>query len=304
MDVRVTLRWLAAAGVILAAWVGSSWVILTGTPTDKPTIRVAAVEHNFPRPGHQDTPDSQLKRLQVLDRLTRTAAQQGTQVIVWPELGLGFDPQVEHSAELQTLARETKAYLFIGYGLDDPRGWRNEMVVLSPEGKFLAVYGKNHNTSPGEPSIVTSGVYPVYDTPFGRLATLICNDVNYTDTSRRLALNGAQLIAVPTFEIPGITLEGVAQSVLRAVENRVVMVKADGAYAAAIIDPYGRILALRDGSPDGAAFALVADVRLGTGNTIYTGVGDWLGWLSLAGFVFFMIYKEVVKRREKMQRQA
>ena len=98
-------------------------------------------------------------------------------------------------------------------------------------------------------------------------------------------------------------LEQVAQSVLRAVENRVAIVKADAAYAAAIIDPYGNIVALRNGSPDGAAFALVADVTLGTAGTLYSKLGDWVGWLSLAGFVFFTALQEITKRQQQVQSQ-
>lgn len=250
-------------------------------------------------PGHQDTAESQILRLQALSEQARSAAQQRAHLIVMPELGLGFDPQVEHTAELKALAAETNAYLLIGYGIDDPRGWRNEMVMLTPDGKFLEVYGKNHPTSPGEPPIITAGRYPVYNTNLGQLATIICNDVHWTDTSRALALKGAQLIAVPTFETPGIAFEQVAQSVLRAVENRVAVVKTDNAYAAAIIDPYGNIIALRDASPNGAAFALVVDVPLGTATTLYSKLGDWPGWLSLAGFVFFIVFQEMKKRQQK-----
>lgn len=296
---RNTFCWFVAAGVILVIWVGVSLTIRLTAPTETPTIRVAAIQHNYPRPGHQDTSESQVLRLQALSEQARIAAQQGAQLIVMPELGLGFDPQVEHTAELKALAAQTNAYLLVGYGIDDPRGWRNEMVMLTPDGRFLEVYGKNHPTSPGEPPIVTAGSYPVYDTRLGRLATIICNDVHWTDTSRTLALKGAQLIAVPTLEIPGITLEQVAQSVLRAVENRVAVVKTDVAYAAAIIDPYGNIVALRNGSPDGAAFALVEDVPLGTVTTIYSRLGDWLGWLSLAGFAFFLVLQEISKQRHK-----
>jgi apolipoprotein N-acyltransferase len=299
-DRKAVLRWLAGAGAALVIWIGISLAILASAPADPTAIRVAAVQHNYPVPGHQDTPESQSQRLKVLSDQTRAAAQQGAQLVVWPELGLGFDPQVEYTDEIKALAAEVNAYLLIGYGVgDDPRGWRNEMVMLTPDGQFLDVYGKNHNTSPGEPPIVTAGVFPVYDTPLGMLSTLICNDVHFTNISRILANNGAQLIAVPTLEIPGIALEQVAQSVMRAVENRVVVVKSDVAYAAAIVDPYGRILALRDGSPDGAAFALVSDVPLGSSDTLYSRVGDWVGWLSLAGFVFFMVFQTVTMRRLK-----
>lgn len=291
------LGWLTAAGITLTVWIGISLLILGNQPTNPPGLRVAAVQHNFPVPAHQDSVESQPLRLQALADQTRLAAEQGAQLVVWPELGLGFDPQVEYRNDLIKLASDTKTFLFVGYGMDDPRGWRNEMVLLTPEGEFMDVYGKNHPTSPGEPAIISSGVYPVYNTPLGQIATIICNDVHFTDTARTLAGNGAQLIAVPTLEIPGIALEQVAQSVFRAVENRVAVVKADAAYAAVIIDPYGRMVAFRNGSPDGAAFALVADVPLGTSPTFYTRAGDWLGWLSLVGFLFFMVLQEVSKRK-------
>lgn len=33
----------------------------------------------------------------------------------------------------------------------------------------------------------------------------------------------------------------------------------------------------------------MTDVPLGTGNTPYSRLGDWVGWLSLMGMVFFMV---------------
>lgn len=291
VDLSRALRWLAGTGALLAAWCLLGAVMLAAAPKDAPTVRVAAIQIGFLKPAHID-PATQDARLQELAKQTRAAAAQGARLMVWPELGLGFDPQVERTAELKALAAETNAYLLIGYGVnDDPRGWRNEAVMLTPAGEFLPVYGKNHHSSPGEPPIVTAGAYPVYDTPLGRFATLICNDIHYTDTSRRLARGGAQLIAFPTWEVsvPGFHFEQPIAGVLRAVENRVAVVKADTAHSAEIVDPYGRILARRDGAPDGEAFALVADVPLGTGSTVYNHIGDWTGWLSLAGFVFFSV---------------
>jgi apolipoprotein N-acyltransferase len=300
VDFKRSMRSLAWAGVILAAWIAIGQAILTSAPVNPPSVRVAAIQIGFLKPGHVD-PTTQEARLQELDKQSRAAAAQGARLMVWPELGLGFDPQIEHTAELKALAAETDAYLFIGYGVsDDPRGWRNEMVLLTPEGEFLQVYGKNHGSSPGEGPIATAGVYPVYDTPFGQVATIICNDVNFTDTTRKLANNGAQLVAYPTWEVsmPGFHFELPVQGVLRGVENRVAIVKADTAFSAMISDPYGRILAQRDGSPDGEAFALVADVPLGTGKTLTARLGDWIGWLCLAGFIYFSILKGKVNRKK------
>lgn len=293
---RRAFRSAATAGAVLLLWTGTSLLIRARAPENPPTLRVAAVQHNYPRPGHQDTPESQQQRFRALAEQARLAAGEGAELIVMPELGLGFDPRVSHTEEFRNLAGETGAYLLIGYGLEDPAGWRNEMVMLSPDGMFHEVYGKNHPTSPGEPRIISSGKYPVYNVDGAPVATLICNDVHYTDVTRRLALNGARLIAVPTLEGPGIALEQVAQSVMRAAENRVAIVKADVAYASAIIDPYGRIVALRNGAPGGAAFALVAEVPLGTTITPYSRIGDVIGWICLAGFLLFTVFQGRIAR--------
>lgn len=288
----IAIRWLGVSQTVLGLWIALSFAILAQAPQMTTTIRVAAIQHNYPKSAHKDSPEVQLLRLQALSEQARQAAAQGAQLIVMPELGLGFDPQVEHTAALQALAAETNAYLVIGYGFDDPAGWRNEAVVLTPDGRFLEVYGKNYPTSPGEKTIVTSGVYPVYNTDLGQLATIICNDMHWTSPSRILTQKGAQLIAVPTLELPGLANEQVAQLVLRAVENRVAFVKADVAFASAVITPYGKMVALRNGSPAGEAFALVQEVALGTGDTFYTQWGDWMGWLALGGLLFFMGFQQ------------
>ena len=138
------------------------------------------------------------------------------------------------------------------------------------------------------------------------MATIICHDANFTDSSRIVAGKGAQLLAIPTFEtyIPGFEKVFYVQTLFRAVENRIPTVKADTAYSSAIVDAYGRILARRSGAPDGAAFALVADVPLGNPKTLYTRFGDWVGWVALAGFAFFMFYPDVQKRRLAKQQAA
>lgn len=98
---------------------------------------------------------------------------------------------------------------------------------------------------------------------------------------------GAQLIGVPSNDWGSIADKHYTHVVFRAVENRVAMVKADGGFDSAIIDPYGRIIALAAYSQGGEA-TLLADVPLGNGKgTITTHLDDWVGWLALAGMIFF-----------------
>jgi len=67
------------------------------------------------------------------------------------------------------------------------------------------------------------------------------------------------------------------------------MVKADGGFDSAVVDPYGRILALAV-YPQGGEATLVANVPLGNGKgTLTTSLGDWTGWLALSGMIFFAV---------------
>ena len=297
LDRPVTVRWTTLAASLFVLWAGYGLLTLVTAPADPQTVRVAAIQHGFPKPGHMD-PDTQLERLAVLSEQTRFAAEQGARFIVWPELSLGFDPQVEHTAELQSLAKETNAYILIGYGMVTPADeWRNEAVLLTPSGEFAFVYGKNYPSEPGEPPIVTAGTYPVLKTEIGNLSTIICNDVNFTVTTRTLTKNGAQIIAEPTFETgaPGLGWEERTQTVLRAVENHVVIVKAEAAGISMIVDPYGRIVA-QTNLPAGVANALVADVPLSADGVPYTRLGDWMGWVGIVGMVAFSV---VTGRKQK-----
>lgn len=212
-----------------------------------------------------------------------------------------FDPQVEFTEEFRAIAEETGAYIFIGYSVikeGEPR--RNQVILLSPEGTFSEVYNKTH-IPPGERYDVKGGLFPVFETSLGRMAALICADGNYTDVSRKLTQNGARLIAAPYKEFPGFGEQLWQNISFRAVENQTAMVVTGATSVAAIIDPYGRQIAL-DVDKDGSEVVLVSDVSLGTGEgTLYTSLGDILGWAMLAGLLVFLAYMVVHKIRSKKE---
>lgn len=301
---RQARNWLVGACATLGVWIVISLVILAGAPKDPTMVRVAAVQSGIPTPAHWPADQPQEKYLTPLFEQTRIAGQQDAKLVVWPELAVGFDPQKEHTAELRALAAETGATIVIGYGVaKEGEAGRNAAVPLTPAGEFLVIYGKSH-PAPGEIWDPDAGKYPVYELPsLGAWGTIICHDANFTKPARILTRKGTRLLAVPTFEayIPGFERIFYIQMLFRSVENRISTVKADSAFSAAIIDPYGRVLKLKSGAPDGEAFALVADVPVVESGTLYTRLGDWMGWISLAGFVFFMIFPGMLEKRQKKQ---
>jgi len=302
-DAGSTTRWLAGAGVVLAAWIGLSLVIFNSMPS-MPEVRVASVRPNFPLPAHQDEVNTSQVRFDAFAEQAREAAAQGAQVVYSPEMMFNFDPQVEYTEQFRALAQETGAYLFITYTVSiEGQPWRNESVMLSPDGEFSQVYGKNHTWLIGEPDTPSAGVFPVYDTPLGILAGMICHDANYTDIARKLTGNGAQIIAAPYREFGGFGEQAWTNALFRAVENRTAVVISGVATVSGIFNPDGSIVSL-DTDIDGSRLTLVGDVTLGSGNAPYTSLGDLLGWASLAGYVFFMFYPSVVEKRAKKAAQS
>jgi apolipoprotein N-acyltransferase len=297
VDGKATRRWALGTVLAVVVWISISLVIYNQAPEGAQTVRVAALHMDLDGPGHQVDDAGQADRMQLLTQQTRQAAQEGAKVVFVPEMAFGFDPQVKYTEELQALVAETDTYMFFTYAYHAEDGWHNETVMISPSGEFSPIYGKKHAF--GEPPTVSAGTYPVNQTPYGLIGSIICMDGVFTDAARNLARNGAQLMGIPTYNSTiGIAEQNWTHFIFRAVENQVPVVNADRGYYTMITDTHGKILAdVR--TPQGESEVVVADVTLSSANPIYTQVGDWLGWVSLAGFVFFIVFQSVVERRAK-----
>jgi apolipoprotein N-acyltransferase len=101
-------------------------------------------------------------------------------------------------------------------------------------------------------------VYPTVDTEFGRMGSISCSDVAFTETARRLAQRGTQIIAVPSADGPQIAAKHYTHSVFRALATGAAVAKSEYSVDSAIVDGFGRI-AGSPVTPDGSAAVLVAD---------------------------------------------
>ena len=286
----------AVVGAVVVVWSLLGMMLMGSPADDAPTVRVAAIQTGT----DGNSPDEvKARRFERDVAQTRAAAAEGAKLVVWNENGLGFDPQVERTAELRALAKETGVHIAIGYGMDDERGNRNEVIVLGPDGRFSQPYGKDHpGTFAGDYSD-TQGTYPVKRTDFGVIGTVICYDMDFTDTARKMTRNGARLIAAPSNDVKAIASTHYTHLVFRAIENRVPTVKADTGYDSAIIDQWGRILT-RTVNPSGQVQrTLMADVTMGSGKSFFVSFGDWFGWLAVLGMLLTLVLSRVSARRQR-----
>jgi predicted amidohydrolase len=217
--------------------------------------------------------------LRKLDKFARQAAAKGAQVVVTPEGFLdgyvGNDRDLDRKRyfevaepvdgpalrRVRDLARELKIHLAIGF--PELRGEQvyNSVVIFGPDGTLVSRYSKTH--CGGEPHNTEGTEFPVLTTALGRWGTLICLDRQLPETSRILAIKGAQVILVPSYGMYGEINDVMMRT--RAYENGVYVVFVHPKRSL-IIDPKGTIIAADSGEGDQVVTAKIKlDDRIGSG---------------------------------------
>ncbi|MBV9121427.1 MAG: hypothetical protein JOZ39_12025 [Chloroflexi bacterium] len=122
---------------------------------------------------------------------------------------------------LGEVAQEMKMYIAAAtmeYDPSWPGRWFNTAFIIGPSGDIILKYRKHNcgnlmgilnDTMPGDvydeyvQRYGEEALWPVVDTPIGKLACIICYDVNFGETQRMLAMRGAEIILQPTGEPHG-----------------------------------------------------------------------------------------------------
>ncbi len=134
------------------------------------------------------------------------------------------------TARFSRVARELDVWIV--FGMDENRGGKlfNTAVLMNPEGKVVGTYSKVHLQN----WMLASGVnrgdsFPVWDVEIAGVKTKvgihICYDVQHPESTRELALGGAEVVLNPycTNDFARPLLVHLYQT--RALENRVFLVR-------------------------------------------------------------------------------
>lgn len=136
-------------------------------------------------------------------------------------------------------AKKYNTYVILTVNEKEDGAIYNTAVVIGRDGKVCGKYKKIHlplaeaemGTSPGDS-------YQVFDLDFGRVGVIICYDQYFPESSRTLALMGAEIIFLPT--------QGEDEIVHRAIARTngvyVAVSGYDGPASSRIIDPLGQIV--------------------------------------------------------------
>ncbi|BCW91046.1 Apolipoprotein N-acyltransferase [Alphaproteobacteria bacterium SO-S41] len=212
---------------------------------------------------------------------TRRAAQAGAKIVLWSENAATVLAADEPAllAAAAALAKEEQIYLSVAdkvYLPEAPYG-RDETHLIGPDGAVLWTYRKARPI-PGLETYIPGGApATVVDTPYGRLANVICYDADFPAVARI----DADILLVPGGDWPEIGRVHTGMASLRAIENGYALVRQDFIGLSAAFDHQGHVLAAQDTTgPD--AYVMLADVPTKGVATLYRTTGDLFAWACLA----------------------
>lgn len=197
--------------------------------------------------------------------MVEQAAAQGARLVVTPEMGLFVESQRRDAAleRIAAEARRLRVTWALGFAQSAPS--LNRAVLLNADTPVGKLYTKTHRVPflehydhDGDAAAVTGLVDGT------RVGLMICQDDNFEDVARHLALAGTQVVAVPTFDWKGVEQIHLQSARNRPREHGFVLARAALGGVSAIMDTTGRIVASRNHLREGNGI-VVAEVPVGNG---------------------------------------
>lgn len=285
---RMRLTAATTATVILAA--APLWYAAESQPTGDRTLQVAIVQ-----PGVIHGPT---QRFNLEEEMTTRLPPGRFDLVVWGESSVGFDldTRPDLTARLEALSQYLGSDVLVNVDARDATGAiRKTSVLVGPQG-IVARYEKMRLVPFGEYipfrrvleplTLITRAAAQnrlrghslvVMHTDGVAFSPLICFESAFPDMSRRVALDGADLIvfqtATSTFQGSWAPAQHASLAAVRAVETGRPVVHATLTGTSAVFDAQGRRLAWFDTHHRGTA---EVSIPFATRVTPYLRYGDWM----------------------------
>lgn len=299
----------AYAGLILLVVAFGGVRLALPTVPDGDTVKIAAVV--LVRENGAAVPMAEIfetKRvspfeatLSRIEAATRTAALNQARIVTFQEYAMTVRQVGEPAlrAAFQRIAKENGIYLSITYAVFPDLGkGENKHLLIDDAGTIRADYAKRYLFGFGdfgETGAFNKGpeIIQVVETPYGRIGLSICRDMNFQSYIRQAGHAAVDIMLGPSYDFPKSTEPSYYH---RAIENGFSFVRPTYNGISYAEDFNGRILARMD-SDDAEDGIMYADVPTRGVSTIYTGIGDLLGWLCVIGMFGFATVALVNRRR-------
>ncbi len=216
------------------------------------------------------------ENLATAKKFVEKAAAAQADLIIFPEMFMAL-PEEGRSLDkvsepvdgpfmnsLAGLASNYGVYIVFGFWESEPgdRRVHNSALILTPQGDILHRYRKIHlfdalNVRESDRMIHGNDLPPIFTIKDVSIGVAICYDLRFPELFRNLALQGAQVIVVPSAWYAGPLKEEHWLTLLkaRAIENTIYIAGVNltrGAFSgrSSIFDPFGVLIAAAGESPE------------------------------------------------------
>ncbi len=313
--------------------------ITAAKPLEGHKVKVGVVQGNIAQLQKWD-PKQAKAIMQVYKNLTLQAAKENPDLIVWPETAtpkaINLDPKLKN--EVGSIAKAAASDMLIGsaqvykFKLNAPKKTRYynsaflisdsnaskqipryDKIKLVPFGEYLPLRGKfpwSHLGVPDKQAFLAGREFTVFKRPSFQFSTTICWENIFPDVVRQFVNHGAQFIVNITNEAwfgeTAAPYQFLSMNVMRAVENRVYVVRCANTGISCFIDPNGRIVGRVKSEQGQDIFTpgiLCRTIVSLNAKTFYTKYGDIFAWgchIFSLGFLMFAVTgrKGIIFRKE------
>lgn len=218
------------------------------------------------------------------DALIAQLATSGARLVVLPEKIAVLKPDVatEWQAHFGEIAARHGIWLEVGIGIDDGRAPRNYAWLYDPAGRRVENFEKHYLAPPERAAGYAAGdAWSVHSIEGAAVGLSVCKDMHFAAFGRAYGKLDAQVMLVPAWDFAYVDgWMGSRMTLVRGVENGYAVVRVAREGLLTVSDAYGRVLAqTRSAALPGSSLLaeLPVQARL---DTLYTRIGDVLGWLS------------------------
>ena len=189
---------------------------------------------------------------------------------------------------MQKFAKEHQIYFFPSLlVLGDYKGPdQNHVLAIRPDGQIEYDHYKGRNPNA---SFYRGNLVEIINTPYGRIASPICFEMEFHRFIRQAGLKGVDILLVPGDEpARGAADMHTEVSMFRAIENGCSMLRTTLEGLTMGADYQGRVLSQLDFYKTLDDRTMITELPVKGVKTFYSRFGDWFAWLCVIMLVSFL----------------
>ena len=237
-----------------------------------------------------------------IENLTEIAASNDAKIVSFQEFAIVINEE-NRSRLLQKfkeIAIENNIYLSVSYAYVVKEGkGKNLHLLIDTEGNFLLDYQKRFLWGfgdHGETAVFWKGAEVIQstETPYGQIGISICRDMNFSRFIRQAAKQNVDIMLSPSYDYPRSTKPSYT---LRSIEYGFSFVRPTYNGVSFVEDYNGKVLKQMN-MDDAGNGIMYLDVPTKGVKTVYSVIGDLLGWFCVLGALLLIIFSTINWKRD------